>query len=65
MFSLNFQHSGWINRYFSFRASTPITLPEPYLEFAEKDFTEEKFDEFLYAEAKGNGMLYGLSLIHI
>ena len=63
MFSLNFQHSGWINRYFSFRASTPITLPEPYLEFAEEDFTEEKFDEFLYAEAKGNGMLYGCPVI--
>ena len=63
MFSLNFQHSGWINRYFSFRASTPITLPEPYLEFAEKDFTEAKFDEFLYAEAKGNGMLYGCPVI--
>ena len=63
MFSLNFQHSGWINRYFSFRALTPITLPEPYLEFAEEDFTEEKFDEFLYAEAKGNGMLYGCPVI--
>ncbi len=63
MFSLNFQHSGWINRYFLFRSSTPLKLPEPYLEFVEEDFTEAKFDEFLYAEAKRNGMLYGCPII--
>ena len=60
MFSLNFQYSGWINRYFSFRASTPITLPEPYLEFAEEDFTEENFAEFL---GDSSGVVVGLEPI--
>ena len=63
MYSLDFQQSGWLNRYFSFRSSTPIALPKSYLDFAKEDLFEEKFDELLYAEVKGNGMIYGCPVI--
>jgi len=33
MFSLNFRKTGWLARYLIFRASTPFSGPEPYLEF--------------------------------
>jgi len=41
MFSLNFRKTGWLARYLIFRASTPFTGPEPYLEFTGEDFGEE------------------------
>ena len=50
MFSLNFRKTGWLNRYLIYRASTPFTGPEQYLEFTGEDFGEEKFDELLYLE---------------
>ena len=55
MFSLNFQKFRLAcNRYLiHFGPQLQLRGPEPYLEFAGEDFTEEKFDEFLYLEAKG------------
>ena len=63
MFSLNFQKTGWLNRYLIYRTSTPFTVPEPYLEFTGENFGEEKFDELLYLEVKENGMLLGCPVI--
>jgi len=63
MFSLNFRKTGWLARYLIFRASTPFTGPEPYLEFTGEDFGEEKFDELLYLEVKENGMFFGCPVI--
>ena len=63
MFSLNFRKTGWLARYLIFRASTPFTGPEPYLEFSGEDFGEEKFDELLYLEVKENGMFFGCPVI--
>ena len=63
MFSLNFRKTGWLARYLIFRASTPFTGPEPYLEFTGEDFGEEKFDELLYLEVKENGMFLGCPVI--
>ena len=63
MFSLNFRKTGWLNRYLIYRASTPFTSPEPYLEFIGEDFGEEKFDELLYLEVKENGMFLGCPVI--
>jgi len=63
MFSLNFRKTGWLARYLIYRASTPFTGPEPYLEFTGEDFGEEKFDELLYLEVKENGMFFGCPVI--
>ena len=63
MFSLNFRKTGWLARYLIYRASTPFTGPEPYLEFAGEDFGEEKFDELLYLEVEKNGMFFGCPVI--
>ena len=63
MFSLNFRKTGWLARYLIFRASTPFTGPEPYLEFAGENFGEEKFDELLYLEVEKNGMFFGCPVI--
>jgi len=63
MFSLNFRKTGWLARYLIFRASTPFTGPEQYLEFTGEDFGEEKFDELLYLEVKENGMFFGCPVI--
>ena len=63
MFSLNFRKNDWLARYLIFRASTPFTGPEPYLEFTGEDFREEKFDELLYLEVKENGMFFGCPVI--
>lgn len=63
MFSLNFRKTGWLARYLIFRASTPFTGPEPYLEFTGEDFGEEKFDELLYLEVEKNGMFFGCPVI--
>ena len=63
MFSLNFRKTGWLNRYLIYRASTPFTGPEPYLEFTGEDFGEEKFDELLYLEVEKNGMFFGCPVI--
>ena len=63
MFSLNFRKTGWLARYLIFRASTPFTGPEPYLEFTGEDFGEEKFDELLYLEVENNGMFFGCPVI--
>ena len=63
MFSLNFRKTGWLARYLIFRASTPFTGPEPYLEFTAEDFGEGKFDELLYLEVKENGMFLGCPVI--
>ena len=63
MFSLNFRKTGWLARYLIYRASTPFTGPEPYLEFTGEDFGEEKFDELLYLEVKENGMFLGCPVI--
>ena len=63
MFSLNFRKTGWLVRYLIFRASTPFTGPEPYLEFTGEDFGEEKFDELLYLEVEKNGMFFGCPVI--
>ena len=63
MFSLNFRKTGWLNRYLIYRASTPFTGPEPYLEFTGEDFGEEIFDELLYLEVKENGMFLGCPVI--
>jgi len=64
MFSLNFRKTGWLARYLIFRASTPFTGPEPYLEFTGEDFGEEKFDELLYLEVEKNGMFFGCPVIY-
>jgi len=63
MFSLNFRKTGWLARYLIYRASTPFTGPEPYLEFAGENFGEEKFDELLYLEVEKNGMFFGCPVI--
>ena len=63
MFSLNFRKTGWLARYLIYRASTPFTGPEPYLEFTGEDFGEEKFDELLYLEVEKNGMFFGCPVI--
>jgi len=63
MFSLNFRKTGWLARYLIFRASTPFTGPEPYLEFTGENFGEEKFDELLYLEVEKNGMFFGCPVI--
>ena len=63
MFSLNFRKTCWLARYLIFRASTPFTGPEPYLEFTGEDFGEKKFDELLYLEVKENGMFFGCPVI--
>ena len=63
MFSLNFRKTGWLARYLIYRASTPFTGPEPYIEFTGEDFGEEKFDELLYLEVKKNGMFLGCPVI--
>ena len=63
MFSLNFRKTGWLARYLIFRASTPFSGPEPYLEFTGEDFGEEKFDELLYLEVEKNGMFFGCPVI--
>ena len=63
MFSLNFRKTGWLVRYLIYRASTPFTGPEPYLEFTGEDFGEEKFDELLYLEVEKNGMFFGCPVI--
>ena len=63
MFSLNFRKTGWLARYLIFRASTPFTGPEPYLEFTGENLGEEKFDELLYLEVEKNGMFFGCPVI--
>ena len=63
MFSLNFRKTGWLARYLIYRASTPFTGPESYLEFTGEDIGEEKFDELLYLEVKENGMFLGCPVI--
>ena len=63
MFSLNFRKTGWLVRYLIYRASTPFTGPEPYLEFTGEDFGEGKFDELLYLEVEKNGMFFGCPVI--
>ena len=63
MFSLNYRKTGWLARYLIYRASTPFTGPEPYLEFIGEDFGEEKFDELLYLEVKENGIFLGCPVI--
>lgn len=63
MFSLNFRKSSWLNRYLHYRAVTPFTLTQPYLEFAEGSSGVEKFDDCLYSKVKENGILFGCPVI--
>ena len=63
MFSLNFRKSSWLNRYLHYRAETPFTLTEAYLEFAEDESGVEKFENCLYSEVKENGILFGCPVI--
>ena len=63
MFSLNFRKSSWLNRYLQYRAVTPFTLTEPYLELEESSSGVAKFDECLYSEVKENGILFGCPVI--
>ncbi|HJL94440.1 MAG TPA: hypothetical protein QF871_04325, partial [SAR324 cluster bacterium] len=63
MFSLNFRKSSWLNRYLHYRAETPFTLTEAYLEFAEDESGLEKFENCLYSEVKENGILFGCPVI--
>jgi len=63
MFSLNFHNSSWLNRYLHYRALTPFTLTEPFLELAEGESGVEKFDDYLYSEVKENGILFGCPVI--
>ena len=63
MFSLNFRKTGWLIRYFIFRASTPFTVPDQYLENLGEEINAKIFDELLYKEVKQNGMLFGCPVI--
>ena len=63
MFSLNFRKFSWLNRYLHYRAETPFTLTESYLEFSEGESGVEKFDNCLYSEVKENGILLGCPVI--
>ena len=63
MFYLNFRKTGWLSRYFIFRASTPFTSPDQYIEYLGEELNAKKFDELLYKEVKQNGMLFGCPVI--
>ncbi|MBC8260160.1 MAG: hypothetical protein H8E38_14205 [SAR324 cluster bacterium] len=63
MFSFNYRKSGWLKRYLLMRVSNRFAIPEAYKEASGEDFTEEIFDDCLYAEVKENGMLLGCPVI--
>ena len=63
MFPLNSRKTGWLSRYFMFRASTPFTSPNPYLGYTVEELNSKSFDELLYLEVKEKGMLFGCPVI--
>ena len=63
MVSLVFENTGWLNRYLSYRASTPFVLSKQYRNLAEGKSVEEIFDDWLYKEVKENGILLGCPVI--
>ena len=63
MVSLAFEKTGWLNRYLSYRATTPFVFSEQYRNLKEGNSGEEILDDCLYKEVKENGILLGCPVI--
>ena len=63
MVSLASEKTGWLNRYLSYRATTPFVLSEQYQNLNDDNSSEEILDDCLYKEVKENGILLGCPII--
>ena len=63
MVSLVSEKTGWLNRYLSYRATTPFVVSDQYKNLNYVNSSEEILSDCLYREVKENGILLGCPVI--